>query len=621
MTLNSEDFRIQTEQTETGLEALIDIDIRLDLASLSAGLDAMTGNAAALLEERAAGASPVASAPAIEGELAEEEAAFAMMAPMAAMSSGGNSAPVAQATWAVANENGGDVVFTPLFTDSDPEDTHTITFDLGFSLSATLVLDNGDGTYTFQANDSYDYLTEGQFAYDNFNFTVTDNSGASSTNTLTIVYSGENDAPVAVSAFGSALASDATASVPLLITDADQFDTHTVAFFDLATGQSADQYVTGTLGNGPSLYTFTPQQDYSFLAAGQSVTEAYRYVVTDSAGGTSEALAMVTWDGVNDAPVAQDMTVNVNEGDGQITFALNGIDPDAGDFLTYWVDPWAGPDGPIGPGTLTSHPDGTVTYDFGDFYDYLGAGQTAIETFFYSVTDSFGESSMATGTIVIQGEGSAPVAGDIYLLASENDTSASALLPSAGTGGIDTIEFYKVEGGMRGAQVFPSETPSGAETLYGFDSQMNYDYLLLGETVTEIYEYVPIENGVEGSNQQIYVTYEGEDDAPVANNFGITVSEDDLAFNFTPDFLDPDANDYHTVTFMPGGTHPPSGLTDVYDNFDGTFRYANDFDAFGYLNDGETATETFEFTVTDSNWQSSTAIMTVTIVGQEDPII
>ncbi|MCK1368265.1 Ig-like domain-containing protein, partial [Bradyrhizobium sp. 62] len=56
---------------------------------------------------------------------------------------------------------------------------------------------------------------------------------------------------------------------------------------------------------------------------------------------------------------------------------------------------------------------GTFSYDPNGGFIGLRAGQTAQDTFKYTVTDGSGASSTATVTITIKGENDAPVAQDV----------------------------------------------------------------------------------------------------------------------------------------------------------------------------------------------------------------
>src|SRR6185369_15116260 len=139
---------------------------------------------------------------------------------------GTNDAPVAVADIAAVTvteagvANGGNTAFgnTPTVTgdvlanDTDVDTGHILTVaavkgiagNVGTPVTGTYgsVTIHTDGSYSYTLNDAAgsaaDHLAQGQQVTDVFNYTTTDEHGATSTATLTINITGTNDAPVAV---------------------------------------------------------------------------------------------------------------------------------------------------------------------------------------------------------------------------------------------------------------------------------------------------------------------------------------------------------------------------------------------------------------------------------------
>jgi VCBS repeat-containing protein len=110
----------------------------------------------------------------------------------------------------------------------------------------------------------------------------------------------------------------------------------------------------------------------------------------------------------------------------------------------------------------------------------------------------------------------------------------------------------------------------------------------------------------------VTVTILGTNDAPVAKAIGGTASEDGPTITLAADFQDVDADDSHSFSIDTAGT-----LGKVVVNSNGTFSYdANG--KFEALKAGQTATDTFTYTVTDSHGASSTKTATVTVFGVND---
>jgi VCBS repeat-containing protein len=125
--------------------------------------------------------------------------------------------------------------------------------------------------------------------------------------------------------------------------------------------------------------------------------------------------------GVNDAPVAADDAFATSE-DAAVPAALDVIasaatagspgkdtDPE-GQALAISTFDATGTNG----GAITRRGDGTLGYEPHGNFESLGAGQTGIDTFRYTVKDPDGaRSNEATGTITIGGENDSPVLGAV----------------------------------------------------------------------------------------------------------------------------------------------------------------------------------------------------------------
>ncbi|MFP1634172.1 VCBS domain-containing protein, partial [Zhengella sp. ZM62] len=104
-------------------------------------------------------------------------------------------------------------------------------------------------------------------------------------------------------------------------------------------------------------------------------------------------------------------------------------------------------------------------------------------------------------------------------------------------------------------------------------------------------------------------------DAPVVAAVTGSASEDGPAITVSADFTDADTSDTHTFSVDTTGT-----LGSVTNNNDGTFGYDPN-GQFEYLAEGETATDTFTYTVDDGSGPVSETV-TVTITGTNDaPVV
>jgi VCBS repeat-containing protein len=139
---------------------------------------------------------------------------------------------------------------------------------------------------------------------------------------------------------------------------------------------------------------------------------------------------------------------------------------------------------------VTVAPDGTVTYDSGAIFAGLDAGQTATDSFTYTITDANGLTSTATATVTITGvtQNAAPVAGNDALTVAENagatDVTAT-LLANDGDADGDALTVSAVQ----------AVSAKGATVTLSPDGKVSYDpgqifaVLEQGQTATDTFTY------------------------------------------------------------------------------------------------------------------------------------
>ncbi|MEP4441960.1 MAG: Ig-like domain-containing protein, partial [Hyphomicrobiales bacterium] len=107
-----------------------------------------------------------------------------------------NSAPIAQALPVNSQEDGPGITVTASYTDLDVTDTHTFSVNTTGTLGT--VVNNNDGTFSYDPNGQFESLAVGETASDTFTYTVDDGNGGTSTETVTVTITGQNDGPVAL---------------------------------------------------------------------------------------------------------------------------------------------------------------------------------------------------------------------------------------------------------------------------------------------------------------------------------------------------------------------------------------------------------------------------------------
>ena len=389
---------------------------------------------------------------------------------------------------------------TVTFNDVDLTDTHevtqsTATFawsggtltptqinDLTSASSRTLVPNDSTGTgsgsidWTYKITDSaLDFLADGQTLTVTYDITVADynNSvatGTSTSQTVTITYTGSNDVPIVSAAVSDALVvEDGSVSVLNALANASDADNG-------ATLSVVD--VPGTLPAGVTYdavnHTFTLDPNnaaYQYLADGVTTIVTVNYGVSDGIV-TTPTPASVSWTitGTNDAPELNGDDVTVAEiGDGSPAlpygttkvFGITLSDPDEAGSLTVSAT--------AGDGTVSGVSNGTVDAITGNFtsgitYTPNNTVPNANDMVTLIVTDSQGASDTLHFVFQQNGTGGATLTGTTgkdLIFSTEGDDTLTGLggrdnfvfAPSSGhdtimdfTSGTDRIDFKALSG-------------------------------------------------------------------------------------------------------------------------------------------------------------------------------
>ncbi|HEY4691783.1 MAG TPA: Ig-like domain-containing protein, partial [Anaerolineae bacterium] len=164
----------------------------------------------------------------------------------------------------------------------------------------TATLDTTTSIITYTLNNALaDSLGQGDVQLDTFVIAVVDALGATTTASVDFTVTGVNDPPLA-SDDGQTTGEDTllSASVPAA-SDVDGV----IASYALAGGVAQGVLSFGADGS----YTFDPNGEFEYLAAGAQQVVSFSYVALDDAGAASAVASVaLTVTGVNDAPLASD---------------------------------------------------------------------------------------------------------------------------------------------------------------------------------------------------------------------------------------------------------------------------------------------------------------------------
>jgi VCBS repeat-containing protein len=494
------------------------------------------------------------------------------------------------------------------FTDIDLSDTHAVSttvsaarsgggaipltnaqllaaFSTALEDSTGHVLGEVDWNFAMQ-NAASSFLAGGETLTLTYHVTVTDPSGGTDTQDVTVTILGTNHPVVITSDAESAsvteladttgsAAIDTTTTVPagtLNFTDADTGDTHTVTTTltstsgsvpaatqaDLAAALTTTLHDSTGTGTGSVDWNFNiADQDLDFLAEGQTLTVNYNVKVSDGSTNANQTVSVVIT-GANDA-------VAVSSGPGSATVAEQ-------------------------PNT---------------------AGSTALDT--------------ATGTLAFT---------DVDLTDSH---SVSATLDSAVWSAdplfvpADTLADLQT---ALTTALHDSTGTGGGSVDWNFAIQdKDFDFLSPGQTLTATYN-VTVSDGITTSTQQVTITVTGAEDPIVVNPLAVTVN--DTAYTDAGNIVAA-GNVIFDAFDKPGDSSGTLSVTDVngqgtdttvagtygslFVSSDGTYLFTANA-AFDQLQVGDNPTETFNITVGDGLGHSQTTTLMLNLVGASDaPVI
>ncbi|MEF8699739.1 MAG: VCBS domain-containing protein [Candidatus Accumulibacter sp. UW20] len=534
-----------------------------------------------------------------EGEELQVVASFTVTDDQGATSSntltititGTNDAPVAAVATATATEDGALVTGSVTSTDVDVLG-QTASYALDAPV-AGLTMD-ADGTYSFNPGDAaYQSLAEGEELQVVASFTVTDDQGATSSNTLTITITGTNDAPVA--AVATATASEDGALVTGSVTSTD------VDVLGQTASYALDAPVAGLTMDADGTYSFNPgDAAYQSLAEGEELQVVASFTVTDDQGATSSNTLTITITGTNDAPVAAVATATATEDGALVTGSVSSTDVDVlGQTASYALDaPVAG---------LTMDADGTYSFNPGDAaYQSLAEGEELQVVASFTVTDDQGATSSNTLTITITGTNDAPVAAVATATASEDGALVTGSVSSTDVDVLGQTASYALDAPVAGLTM-------DADGTYSFNpGDAAYQSLAEGEELQVVASFTVTDDQGATSSNTLTITITGTNDAPVAAVATATATEDGALVTGSVTSTDVDVLG-QTASYALDA--PVAGLTM---DADGTYSFNPGDAAYQSLAEGEELQVVASFTVTDDQGATSSNTLTITITGTND---
>ncbi|WP_270934322.1 CARDB domain-containing protein [Falsiroseomonas oryzae] len=339
------------------------------------------------------------------------------------------------------------------------------------------------------------------------------------------------------------------------------------------------------------------------LAAGQTLSDSFTYVIADEYGFTATGTVTLTFTGTNEDPSA-DPDVAATDEDTTVTIDVvgNDSDSDAGTTLKVATLPALSALG----AALSLGPDGRVLYDprGAAVLQALAPGQSVVDSFSYTVSDEDGGTATATVTVTVDGRNDLPVARPNG--SSTDEDTAVVIRVLLNDSDVDVGQQLSL------ATLPSASSDRGAALTVLADGRIGYDprgsaflqSLAFGQTVVDTFAY-RVSDGAGGEAQAIVsVVVSGLAD-PVLQLTAST-TEDDLLQITVPGV---------TVTAAPGVSSQLvpvaiSGGAILYDP-----RSANRAEDLAL---GESLADIVSFTGTNAVGETVTGTVAITVTGRND---
>ncbi|WOE42759.1 Ig-like domain-containing protein [Acinetobacter chinensis] len=479
-------------------------------------------------------------------------------------------------------------------SDADTGDTHTWNVSgNGAGQYGSFTVD-ATGKWSYQLNSTHkdvQALAVGESLTDTVTVTVTDKSGGTDTQVLSITVNGSNDLPVLSGVITGNVVEDSSLTVTgqLSVTDTDLTDTHTWN----VSGNGAGQYGSFTVdATGKWSYQLnSTHKDVQALAEGESLTDTIIVMVNDGNGGAASETLTITILGTNDAAILSSVTEVLIETDVVLTTGGTLTITDVDSAATFIAQT-----GTVGDyGTFSIDAAGAWTYVAFEAYNGLNAGDQHTDTF-----DVFSADGTKTNvTVIINGSNDAPVAVADSIQVAEGGT-ATVLV--GGAASVLTNDS-DAENNLLTA-ILVTGPAHGTLTL---NADGTFSYVHDGsETTSDSFTYKVNDGTVDGNTVTVQISVTPVNDAPVAVADSFTVVEGGTISSGSVLTNDSDADgDTLTAILVTGPAHGTLTL-----NTNGTFSYVH--------NGSETTSDSFTYKVNDGTVDGNTVTVQISVTPVND---
>jgi VCBS repeat-containing protein len=430
----------------------------------------------------------------------------------------------------------------------------------------TLVTGTTNGTVTLGATGTFSYVPNANYnGTDQFTYKLCDAQNDCATAIASITITGVDDLPIAVD---DTYTTDEDTPLNASLTGNDTPSGDGGNVWSKVTNPSNGSVTV----NNDGTFTYTPNANFHG-------TDNFTYRLCDTDGDCVTAVATITINSVDEAPLAANDSYTTQE-DTPVSSSLTGNDTPSNDGGNVWAkatDP--------SNGSVTVNANGTFTYT-------PNANFHGTDSFTYTLCDVDGDCATATATITITSVDEAPLAAaDVY------STPEDTLLNGSVTGN-DTPS-------NDGGNVWSVVTTTANGTLT-FNPNGTFSYMPNANfTGVDVFTYQVCDVDGDCATAIATITITPVDDAPLASDDAFTTAEDTPVTSSVTGNDTPSGDGGNTWLL----TSPASNGTVVL-NTNGTFTYTPNANFFG--------TDTFNYKVCDIDLDCANAVVTITITPVDD---
>ncbi|SFT28061.1 Ig-like domain-containing protein [Paenibacillus sp. BC26] len=409
---------------------------------------------------------------------------------------------------------------------------------------------------------------------DSFTYIVNDGTEDSEEITVTITVNAVNDAPEANELSVVELNEDTTTSIQLDGTDEDEDELTAI----IVEGKGPIHGELIASSSEQNKFTYMPDANYNG-------PDSFTYIVNDGTEDSEEVTVTIRVNAVNDAPVANELSVVELNEDTTTSIQLGGTDADEDEWTAIIVE-----------GKGPAHGELIASSSEQNKFTYMpDANYNGPDSFTYIVNDGTEDSEEVTVTIRVNAVNDAPVANEFSVVELNEDTTTSIQL-----GGTDEDEDELT------AIIVEGKGPIHGQLIASSSEQNKFTYMPdANYNGPDSFTYI-VNDGTEDSEEvTVTITVNAVNDAPTVKGVqDINILEDQsITGKLTGSDVEGDELTYRLTSAPPA--------SDAFTlNEDGNYSFTPIANSYGGTS--------FTYVVNDGEKDSNESVVNINISAQND---